>query len=100
MKICREPHQDETCFSQFGKFGKTMALASVPFGLSALSNKSFASDIGPTPNTPVGALSLALTLEYLESEFYETALSTFRIDPSGQRQEMRSHRLQRTRPTT
>jgi len=63
-------------FTQFGKFGKTMALASVPFGLSALSNKALAADIGPTPNTPVGALSLALTLEYLENEFYETALST------------------------
>lgn len=57
-------------FSQFGTFGKGLAIASVPFGLSALSNKAFAADISPTPPTAAGALQLALTLEYLESAFY------------------------------
>jgi hypothetical protein len=63
-------------FSQFGQIGKNVALASIPFGLAAMSNKAFAADIQPTPSTPIGALQLALTLEYLEDEFYRTALDT------------------------
>jgi hypothetical protein len=63
-------------FGQFGKLGKNLALASIPFGLSALASKSYAADITPTPSTPVGALQLALTLEYLEDEFYQMALSS------------------------
>jgi len=63
-------------FGQFGQIGKNLAFASIPFGLAALTSKSYANDIPVTPSDPVGALSLALTLEYLEKEFYETALST------------------------
>ncbi len=63
-------------FSQFGNFGKGLALASVPFGLSALANKASAADIQPTPATAAGALQLALTLEYLESAFYTRAVAS------------------------
>lgn len=63
-------------FAQFGQIGKNVALASIPFGLAAMSNRAFAQDIQPTPSTPIGALQLALTLEYLEDEFYQTALDT------------------------
>jgi hypothetical protein len=63
-------------FGQFGKIGENLAFASIPFGLAALSNKSYANDIPVTPSDPVGALSLAFILEYLKNEFYETALST------------------------
>ena len=63
-------------FGQFGQIGKNLALASIPFGLAALSSKTYAQDITATPSDPVGALTLALILEYLENEFYETALST------------------------
>lgn len=63
-------------FGQFGQIGKGLALASIPFGLSALSGKAFAADLTPTPSTPTGALQLALVLEYLENEFYATALDT------------------------
>ena len=73
-------------FAQFGKLGKNLALASIPFGLSALSNKAFASDIGPTPSTPIGALQLALTLEYLEKEYYQLGLASGVI-PTGGRDE-------------
>ena len=70
-------------FGQFGNIGKSLALASVPFGLSALSNKASAADIGPTPATPIGALQLALTLEYLENEFYQTGLNTSGLIPAA-----------------
>lgn len=63
-------------FSQFGNIGKNLALASIPFGLSALTNKAFAKDITATPATPIGALQFALTLEYLENEFYAMALDS------------------------
>jgi hypothetical protein len=69
-------------FSQFGNLGKNLALASIPFGLSALANKSFAADITPTPSTPIGALQLALTLEYLEDEFYQMGLDSGVIPPT------------------
>lgn len=73
-------------FGQFGNIGKNMALASIPFGMAAMSNKAFAADISPTPNTPVGALQLALTLEYLEDEFYQLGLQSGVI-PTGGRDE-------------
>lgn len=63
-------------FSQFGKIGKNVALASIPFGLAAISTKSYATDINPTPATAIGALQLALTLEYLEDEFYQMGLDS------------------------
>ena len=73
-------------FGQFGHLGKNLALASVPFGLASLANKAYAADIAPTPNTPVGALQLALTLEYLEDEFYRLGLESGVI-PTGGRDE-------------
>lgn len=73
-------------FGQFGKLGKNLALATIPFGLSALANKAFASDISPTPSTPIGALQLALTLEYLEKEYYQMGLDSGVI-PTGGRDE-------------
>lgn len=62
-------------FTQFGSIGKNIALASIPFGLSALVNPAQAA-IDPTPSTPIGALQLALTLEYLEDEFYQMGLAS------------------------
>ncbi len=74
-------------FIQFGKIGKNSALAAVPFGLAALtSTRASASDIGPTPPTPIGALQLALTLEYLEAKFYNLGLQSGVI-PTGGRDE-------------
>ena len=63
-------------FNQFGNIGKTLALASIPFGLSTFANKAFAADITATPATPIGALQFALTLEYLENEFYAMGLDS------------------------
>ncbi|MDT7830714.1 ferritin-like domain-containing protein [Pricia sp. S334] len=58
-------------FSTFGSLGKKAAMAAVPFGLASMPSKVFAQDSG---NAAVDALQLALTLEYLEDEFYQLAL--------------------------
>lgn len=68
-------------FSQFGQLGKNLALASIPFGLASLTSSAYAADISPTPSTPTGALQLALTLEYLENEFYQMGLDSGVIPP-------------------
>jgi hypothetical protein len=48
-----------------------------------LTSKAFAADINPTPSTPIGALQLALVLEYLEKEFYIMGLASGVIPPGG-----------------
>ncbi|HEX8561843.1 MAG TPA: ferritin-like domain-containing protein [Flavobacterium sp.] len=68
-------------FNHFGKLGKNLAMAAVPFGMATASSKMFAADITPTPATPIGALQLALTLEYLENEFYQMGLDSGVIPP-------------------
>ena len=59
-------------FGTFGSLGKKAALAAIPFGMATGSAKAFTQQA----NDPVGALQLALTLEYLEAEFYIMALES------------------------
>lgn len=61
-------------FATFGSLGKKAAMMAVPFGLATASGKSFA--FVQDTNAAVGALQLALTLEYLEAEFYLKALES------------------------
>ncbi len=65
-------------FSTFGSLSKKAAMAAIPFGMAATSTKAFAAQ----SNDAVGALQLALTLEYLEAEFYMMALESG-VLPSG-----------------
>ena len=60
-------------FGTFGSLGKKAALAAIPFGLASFGNKSYGQQ---TTGDPVAALQLALTLEYLEDEFYDLALQS------------------------
>lgn len=74
---------------QFQKMGSTAAMAAVPLGLAALlapnkANASVTAFFGPTA-TPTSALQLALTLEYLEDEFYDIALDTNGLIPTADR---------------
>ncbi len=68
-------------FAQMQKMGSVAALAAVPFGLSAVlaptkaNAATTAAFMGPSA-TPTEALQLALTLEYLEDEFYAMALDS------------------------
>ncbi|MGB6152674.1 MAG: ferritin-like domain-containing protein [Pricia sp.] len=58
-------------FGAFGSLGKKAVMSAIPFGLAAMPAKIFAQDSG---NAAVDALQLALTLEYLEDEFYQRAI--------------------------
>ncbi|WP_324720983.1 ferritin-like domain-containing protein [Salinimicrobium sp. HB62] len=69
-------------FKTFGSLGKKALLASIPFGL-ATSPKVYAFQ---DQNTATNALQLALTLEYLEAEFYMRALESG-VLPGGGRAE-------------
>lgn len=60
-------------FGTLGTLGKKAAIAAVPFGLATMPKKAFAQSMD---TDPVGALQLALTLEYLEDEFYDLALQS------------------------
>src|SRR6201992_3454313 len=62
-------------------FGLKAALDAIPFGLfDAMNNKAMA---GPSNTDIVSILNFALTLEYLESTFYSTGLSTGGLIPSS-----------------
>ena len=57
-------------FSTFGSLGKKAVMSAIPLGLASMP-KVLAQDSG---NAAVDALQLALTLEYLEDEFYQRAI--------------------------
>ena len=61
-------------FGTLGSFGKKAALAAVPFGLATSGSAKAASF--QDNMTAVDSLQLALTLEYLEAEFYMMALDS------------------------
>ena len=88
IKSLSEKGSRRDSFSQFGKIGSTAAFAAVPFGLSALFStkaKAATAAFAGVAETPTEALQLALTLEYLEDEFYQIALDTNGLIPASDR---------------
>lgn len=73
--------------SQLSNIGKRGALAAIPGGLLTLllaPQKGSATVLSPLDDsTPTQALQLALTLEYLDSEFYQMGLDTDNLIPEG-----------------
>lgn len=65
---------------QFAKLGGKLALSAVPLALGSMFNKAYARG---TNGTILEVLQYALTLEYLEAEFYTKAVATTGVIPAG-----------------
>ena len=81
--LTRKTSTRKEALSTFASLGKKAALVAIPFGLGSYSGKAYAAQDG---NAAVGALQLALTLEYLEAEFYLKALESG-VLPGGSKAE-------------
>ena len=66
---------------QFSSIGKKVALASIPFALGSMFNKAYSQPSGNAILFDV--LNYALTLEYLEAEFYTMGSAAPGLVPSG-----------------
>lgn len=64
---------------QFAGFGKKVALASLPFAFGSMFKKAYAQNTAGVE----GVLQFALTLEYLEAEFYTRGIATPLLIPAG-----------------
>ncbi|WP_310991683.1 ferritin-like domain-containing protein [Aequorivita marina] len=77
-------------FDHLKTLGKNVALASIPFGLAATSAKTKAATMAMgsamTMASPTEILNFALTLEYLERNFYQMGLDTNGLIPSEDRE--------------
>ena len=73
-------------FNQFKKAGKSLALASIPFALAATSKKTSAATMSMSSAmfqaSATDILNFALTLEYLERDFYQMGMDTIGLIPN------------------
>jgi ferritin-like protein len=69
----------------FGSLSVKVALTALPFALGSLFQKAYGNP--PTTTTVLDVLNFALTLEYIESNFYIQGLASSGLIPSGQQQQ-------------
>jgi rubrerythrin len=76
IESLKTPVSKRDSLSKLGKMGATAAVAAVPFSM-LFSQKAAASTAAAAAvaETPTDALKLALTLEYIEDEFYRRGLA-------------------------
>lgn len=79
-ELLSEKSSRRDSFNQFKNVGKNLALASIPFGLAASSSKARAATMAMQSDDTTSVLNFALTLEYLEKEFYMKGLESGVID--------------------
>lgn len=70
--LLNEKSSRRDSFQTFKSFGKSAALAAIPFGMATLMPKKTYAQMGG--GDPIAALNLALTLEYLEAAFYNKGM--------------------------
>lgn len=63
----------------FANIGGKLALAAIPFALGSMFKKAY----GQSTTTIIGVLNYALTLEYLEAEFYTMGAAAPGLVPAG-----------------
>ncbi|MCX8525161.1 ferritin-like domain-containing protein [Chryseobacterium formosus] len=87
----RQTSRSET-FSDISAFGKKAAVAALPLGLAGLMSTNAKAETLTVNNDPItaktvltDALQLALTLEYLEDEYYRIGLNAGTLIPTADR---------------